>query len=778
MPLEPYTHLSESAWPGYYAVDVGTPAVKTELTATPRSGLARLTYPSTSQANVMINLGGSAMPVARATGTVVGNDQIEGTVTVGGSGTGFCGENDSYTINFWLQFNRPFASFGTWSGSAIAAGSRQASGTTSGLYATFATSTGDPTLLVKSGISYVSVANAQLNATTDDSGWNFDSVRTATYGAWNGLLRRIEVGGGTPTDTTVFYTALYHSLLHPNVFSDVNGQYMGFDDKVHTLPAGHAQYANFSGWDIYRSQAQLVAMLDPSVGSDIATSMLNDDAQSGQLPKWSLNNGESYVMVGDPADPILADLHAFGASFDTSRALSDMVKEAMVPSQIRPGLADYESMHYLPTDGSYGCCNFYGSVSTALEYETADESIAQLASSVGDVGDAYDFMARAQNWEYLDNPATGYLEPKNTAQEFPSIFVADDPSGYVEANAYEYSAEVPFNLHALIAADGGNAKYLDYLNQMFVPFIGPDAPLGQAYDFAVGTQITAAYGLPFSWQGDEPSVEIPWEYDYAGAPYGTQEIVRKITESIYTNEPAGIPGNDDLGEMSAWLVWADLGFYPETPGSADLALGSPLFKQMVVDVANGHQLTVSAPAASDETPYVQSMAVNGHSWNKAWLPASIVADGGQMTVALGSVANPGWASGTSAAPPSWDLGELPAIADLSTTALAALPVGQSISLNVQNLTGSAQRIAWVAHPSAGLHLSSTSGSLMVPADGSIGVPLTVTASTGSTTGTVTFNLADTAGDTLPAVILAVAPAADTAVGGIEGLNLGGAIANP
>jgi predicted alpha-1,2-mannosidase len=778
MPLEPYSHLSESASPGYYAVDVGAPAVKTELTVTTRSGLARLTYPPTTQANVMINLGGSEMPVTKATGSVVGDDQVEGTITVGGPGNGFCSENDSYTINFWLEFNRPFASFGTWNGSTIAAGSRQASGTKSGLYATFATSASDPTVLVKAGISYVSQANAELNATAEDPGWSFDAVRRATFASWNGLLRRIEVGGGTPNDTTVFYSALYHSLLHPNVFSDVNGQYMGFDDQVHTVPAGHAQYANFSGWDIYRSQAQLVAMLDPAVGSDIATSMLNDDAQSGQLPKWSLDNGESYVMVGDPADPILADLHAFGASFDTTQALADMVKEAMVPSDIRPGLADYESLHYLPTDGAYGCCNFYGPVSTALEYETADASIAQMASSVGDTADAYDFMTRAQNWEYLENPVTGSVEPKTTAGAFPSLFVADDPAGYVEANAYEYSADVPFNLHALIAADGGDAKYLDYLNQMFAPFIGPSAPLGQAYDFAVGTQITVAYGLPFSWQGDEPSVEIPWEYDYAGAPYGTQEIVRKITESLYTDQPAGIPGNDDLGEMSAWLVWADLGVYPETPGSADLALGSPLFRNEVIDLASGHQLTVSAPDASDETPYVQSMTVDGQSWNEAWLPGSIVADGGQITVALGSVANISWAAGPSAAPPSWGLGELPAIADLSTTALAALPVAQTVTLGVQNVTGTAQRITWVASAGPGLHLSSGSGSLVAPPDGSVGVPLTVTTTSASTTGTVTIDLTDAAGNALPPLVLTVAPATTTVIGGVEGLNLGSAISNP
>ncbi|HUC05792.1 MAG TPA: glycoside hydrolase family 92 protein, partial [Acidimicrobiales bacterium] len=522
-------------------------------------------------------------------------------------------------------------------------------------------------------------------------------------------------------------------------------------------------------------QVQLVAMIDPAVGSDIATSMLDDDAQSGELPKWALDDAETYVMVGDPADPILADLYAFGARFDVSQALADMVREATVPNDIRPGLSDYESLHYLPTDGSYGCCNYYGPVSTTLEYETADASIAQLALAAGETATAYEFMARAQNWEYLVNPTSGFIEPKNAAGEFPLLFEPDDPAFYVEANAYEYSAEVPFNLRGLIAADGGDAAYVKYLDLLFGSFIGPRAPLGEAYNGAAGTGISLAYGLPFSWQGDEPSVEIPWEYDYAGAPYGTQEIVRKISESLYTDQPAGLPGNDDLGEMSAWLVWADLGFYPETPGSADLALGSPLFKEEVVDVAGGHQLTVHAPDASDTTPYVQAMTVDGQRWDQAWLPASVVEDGGEVAVSLSSTPDRGWAAGPSDAPPSWGTGELPAVGDLSTTSVAALPVAQPVSLGAQNVTGTSQRISWTARPTAGIRISPSSGTLDVPALGGVHVPITVTSTSASVTGTVTFDLEDAAGGALPAVILQVLPAGSQVTGGIESLDLGGAL---
>jgi predicted alpha-1,2-mannosidase len=777
MPLEPYSHGTESVSPGYYAVTTGLPGVRTELTATPHSGLARVTYPPTSAANVLVDLGGSEMQVTRASGTIVGDDQMTGAVTVGGPGLGFCGADDAYTVYFWLQFSRPFTSFGAWSGPSVLSGSRTAHGSTSGLYATFDTTTSQPTVLVKAGISYVSAANAELNAQTEDPGWDFDVVRAGTVASWNTLLSRIAVTGGSAKDTTDFYTALYHSVLHPNVFSDVNGQYMGFDDKVHVVPRGHAQYANFSGWDIYRSQEQLLALIDPQVGSDIATSMLNDDAQSGQLPKWSLNNGESYVMVGDPADAILADLHAFGATFNVTQALSDMVREAMDPSDIRPGLADYESMHYLPTDGSYGCCNYYGPVSTALEYETADASIAQLAAAVGDVGTAYDFMTRAQNWEYLLNPATGFIEPKNLAGEFPALFEPDDPSSYVEANAYEYSAEVPFNLQALIASAGGDGPFMKYLNQLFTPFIGTNAPLGQPYDLAVGTGVTIAYGLPFSWQGDEPSVEIPWEYDYAGAPYGTQEIVRKIEESVYSDAPDGLPGNDDLGEMSAWLVWADLGFYPETPGSTALALGSPLFKTEVIDLPSGRQLTVTAPTASDSTPYVQSMTLDGRAWDKAFLPSGLVDAGGSIDVALGSSANRGWASRPTAAPPSWGLGELPAIGDVNPPAVASSPLGSSLHLGVRNVTSAPQTIDWVTHSGSGLTITPASGTVTVPAGSSVEVPVTVHAPSTSLNSTVTFDLTDAQGRNLPPVVLVVAPSVSEGITGLQALDLGGAL-NP
>ena len=271
------------------------------------------------------------------------------------------------------------------------------------------------------------------------------------------MLGKIQIGGGTPTQQKVFYTALYHSLLEPNVFSDVNGEYMGSDGQVHQVVAPQtAQYANYSGWDIYRSEIQLLALLAPQQTSDIVSSMLNIYAQTGQLPKWSEDNTETYIMVGDPADAIIADAYAFGATdFNAPQALSDMVAEATVPSDIRPGLSQYESDGYLPIDDTYGCCNFYGPVSTQEEYDSADNAIAQLATALGQPAVAQTFATRAQNWQNVFDPASGFVQPKESSGQFqPGFDPAVISSGFVEADSYVYTAAVPFDLQGLIAADG------------------------------------------------------------------------------------------------------------------------------------------------------------------------------------------------------------------------------------------------------------------------------------------------------------------------------------
>jgi predicted alpha-1,2-mannosidase len=666
-----FSHSNETASAGSYKVALDN-GVTTALTATAHTGMAQFTFPATTQANLIFKLDGSQQGDSATSFTVVSSTEVEGSVT----SANFCGPSPAWTVNFDMRFNVPFATNGTFDAAGIQPGVdqqtvKQSAATAapktvspstpevpnepvyhgapskadaavtpaltgpSGTYLTFNT-TSNQTVLAKVGVSFVSIANAASNLNTENSGWNFAATQSADQTAWNNLLGKVAISGGTSDQQVQFYTALYHALLHPNVYSDDNGQYTGEDGKVHTVDAGHsAFYTNFSGWDIYRSQAQLEALLDPTAASDTAQSMLDDYAQGGQLPKWLLNDGENQTMVGDPADPIIADYYAFGAhNFDTSTALSDMVAEATTANNNRPGLNYLTAPGYMPHDGTYNtCCNFYGPVSTTLEYNTADFAISAFAQAVGNSTDQATFRNRAQDWRNVLNPNSGFVQPRNADGTWVGGFDPTSGTDMVEATSWIYSGMVPFDLAGLTAAKGGATAMNEYLNRLLSSYTGAD-------------------GL--AWVGNEPSIELPWEYDYTGEPYQTQETVRQIQDQIWSNTPAGLAdGNDDLGTMSAWYVWSALGMYPETPGTSDLALGSPMFTQAVITLPSGNTLTINGNGAADNAPYVQSATWNGGAWNNAYAPTSAITSGGTLNYTLGTSANTSWAAGAAAAPPSY-----------------------------------------------------------------------------------------------------------------------------
>jgi predicted alpha-1,2-mannosidase len=665
-----FSHSNESAEAGEYQVALDN-GVTTALTATTRTGMADFTFPSSTEANLIFNLDGSQNPDTATSFTVVSDTEVQGSATSGD----FCGAGNTYTLYFDMQFSQPFTTSGTFSGSTLHAGVRNlslkqpasakakpstvpASKTEkpdqpvyhgalpakasdaaaltgpAGTYLTFNT-TSDQTVLAKVGVSYVSTANALANLTAENSGWNFSATESAAQASWNALLGKVQIAGGTAAEQTTFYTALYHSLLHPNVFSDDNGQYMGVDGKVHTVDSGHsAFYTNFSGWDIYRSQAQLEALVDPSVASDTAESMVDDYAQDGMLPKWMEDNGETYVMVGDPADSIISDYYAFGATnFNTSAALSDMVAEATSTNNIRPGNNYLSTPGYLPADGSYGCCNFYGPVSTTLEYDTADFALSAFAGSLGNTADQTEFADRAQDWRNVLDPDSGFDQPRDANGTWPTGFDPTSENDFVEADSWIYTGMVPFDLAGLTSAKGGDTAMAAYLGTVLRNFTG---------------------GGGYAWMGNEPSIELPWEYDYIGQPYQTQETVREIQDQLWSDTPGGLgDGNDDLGAMSAWYVWSALGMYPMTPGTSTLALGSPMFTEAQITLPSGNTLTIDGNGAADDAPYVQSATWNGSAWNDAYAPTSAVTSGGTLSYTLGTSPNESWASSASAAPPSY-----------------------------------------------------------------------------------------------------------------------------
>ncbi|MFI5907503.1 GH92 family glycosyl hydrolase [Dactylosporangium sp. NPDC051541] len=661
-----FQHANESGTAGYYRVGLDS-GVNVELSATARTGAARLTYPTGKAASLLVRTSNSEVGSSAATTTVdSANRVISGSVTSGN----FCGyintedRRSYYTLYFYAAFDKPFASTGTWTDGTLAAGSTSSSGGTtygtagwppagkgSGAYVSFDTSSG-PAVGVRVGISYVSAANAKANLDAENpAGTSFDTVRTRAHDAWNAELNRVAITGGTAAQQSTFYTALYHSLLHPNVFSDVNGQYRGMDQAVHTVSgAQKAQYANFSGWDVYRDQLQLVTLLRPDVGADIAQSLYNQANQNGGVwDRWTHNQGGTHVMTGDPAHAAVPSIYAFGGTtFDAAGALTSMVHAAttvtaadlsrtgwnvMVVGE-RPSLDKYLSIGYVPSDG-----NAWGGAGETLEDVSADFGISQLAGRLGDTGNATQFLNRAQNWKNVFNPANGYIQERNSAGVWQSFDPASS-NGFAEGSSAQYTWMVPFNVNGLFAKMGGSAAAASRLDTFF--------------HNSDGSWALSKAGGAKSDLANEPSIGTPWLYNFAGQPYKTQQTVRQVVNTLWSNGPGGIPGQDDLGAMSAWYVFAAIGLYPLAPGRGELLLSSPLFSQVVISRGNGATITINGSGAATNSPYIQSARLNGATTTKSWLPESILSAGGTVELTLGSTASTTWGSATADLPPSWD----------------------------------------------------------------------------------------------------------------------------
>jgi predicted alpha-1,2-mannosidase len=617
-----FSHSSESAHPGYYQVHLNTPNVGVALSVTQRTGIGQFSYPSSRAATMLLNAGGSINGNSNAGVTIIpGSSEVTGfdTSTVG------CGSNH-YTLYFAAQFDRAFTNYGTWNKVAVSPGSTSGESAHTGAYVTFDT-TENAMVQVKVGISFVSIANAQTNLAAEQSGFNFTSVRQHADAAWNSRLGSIVVQGGSSVEKTTFYTALYHASIHPNVFSDDNRQYIGFDSKVHTLaPSQHAQYENIAGWDQYRSLIPLLATLFPSEVSDIAQSLVNDAQQGdGHLPRWEQANADSRGMNGDDGSVIVAEAYAYGArNFDTSGALKAMLHGQ---ANIRNGFSDYLKYGYVAAN-SIGA-----SAALTQEYTIDDFASAQFARSLGDMHDYQLLSQRANNWQKLFNMETGYIQPRNSDGSWTKNFSPTSDAGFQEGDAAQYSWMEQFNLRSLFNKMGGNGVVTSRLDSFF-------------------THLNDGSSSLFAFMGNEPSFEIPWEYDFAGAPSHTQEVVRRIQLSLFKDTPGGLPGNDDGGAMSSWYVFSAIGLYPEITGVGGFVIGSPLFTSVTLHLSGGHTLQINAPAASDASPYVQSLQLNGKATSSLWLPLRVVQHVATLNFALGNSPT-SWGSSAVDAPPSY-----------------------------------------------------------------------------------------------------------------------------
>lgn len=642
-----FSHANERAAPGFYEVALAS-GVKASLAATTRTGFGVFAYPEASAATMLFNLGRNATGVSDAEAQIVGDRQVSGSVSSGG----FCGTRNKYRLYFVAEFDRPFTATGTWQDAKINHGSRQVKGAKIGAFVTFDPSV-NQAVRMKVGISYVSVAGALANLRAENPGWDFDKVRSGASARWNEALRRIEVAGGTTKEKQVFYTALYHTLLHPNTFSDANGEYIGYDDKIHKSKT-HTQYTNFSGWDIYRSQMPLVALLFPKEMSDMAQSLVVSAEQGGGLPVWGIANDESGAMYGDPAVPTIASAYALGArDFDTKSALQAMIKGATDPAAKsktypqRNGLAEYIERGYIPMEQK----GLRGSPSVALEYMIADFSLAQFARAHGDMKTYRAMMRRAQKWTVLFDPENKYIRGRWSdgswlpGFDFKAMLYKkelpwrpESHKSYVEGNAVQYTWMIPHNMRALFDRIGGNEAVIKRLDDFF-------------------TELNAGPDRPYFFIGNEPVFAVPWAYNFAGAPWKTQAITRRVLIELFTAEPGGLPGNDDLGATSSWVVFAALGMYPAIPGVGGFALNSPQFPRITLRLADGKkELNIFADKADAKTFYVQKLSFNSRAYNSTWLPFETIERGGTLRFTLGSTPNTTWATAPAAAPPSFNEG--------------------------------------------------------------------------------------------------------------------------
>lgn len=634
-----YTKANEAAAPGYYKNRLDKYATNVELTATTRTGMGKLAYPAGTTSRLLINTSRSA--TGNRSGSVqINGSEVTGSVTAGG----FCGSSKTYQIFFDIRFDKAPTGFGTWSGGTVTAGSASANGTNTGAYVTFDT-TASQNVQFKVALSYVSVANAKTDLTTENNGWDFNAVRTAADTSWNQILNRVQVSSGGATELQKFYTSLYHVFQSPNISSDVNGDYRGFDGAVHN--SAHPVYQNYSGWDIYRSWAALIALIAPTEASDIARSMVLDGQQGGLLPKWSQQTNEDFVMTGDPGPIIVSSMYAFGArDFDTAAALTLMEKSSnggtTQGTAIRGRQSTFTSLHYINGDPS-----------DSLEYSASDFATAQFAKSLGNTTSYNTHMTRAQWWRNTFNAESGFVHPRNSDGSWPWPLDPASQSTFTEGNAAQYTWMVTYDFADLINSMGGRQTAVQRLDHHF-------------------TEVNAGQSRPYYYIGNEPEHGVPWAYDYARHPSGASDAVRKVMTESFTTGPGGLPGNDDLGATSAWYVWAALGMYPATPGADTLAVHGPTFPSITIQRAAG-DITINSSGSGN---YVQGLSVNGTATSHNYLRYPDVAGGGTLNYTMGGTPSATWGTGANDAPPSFQDGgtSVPAAPELGANLAQGKPV--------------------------------------------------------------------------------------------------------
>ncbi|MEW2505098.1 GH92 family glycosyl hydrolase [Amycolatopsis sp. NPDC047767] len=617
-----FSHANETRAPGYYGVKFDN-GIQAELTATQRTGQHRYTYPAGSgPENVLVEVGQSNGSTYAGDVHVVGNDTVEGWL----QGGNFCGETgkERYRIFFSAKFDRKFQSFGTWTDGTITPNQRDASRGTqrAGAYLTFDPSKGDQ-VGASVGLSYTSIDGARLNRKTEQPK-SFDKARSQAHNTWENELDRMRVAGGTTPDQRTYYTALYHSLLHPSVGSDVDNRYRGFDDQVHK--ADSTYYQMFSLWDTYRSQNQLVALLHPDKAADMAKSVLHIYQDGGWLPRWGLGNSETNVMSGDPITPWVVDLYNRGLLDNrTAHGLFDALwKNANEvpadqsifrgrdgnPSYVQNGWVAYQNL----PGYKFGDSRQAGSAT--LEYALGDCSLSTMAAGLGYQDKAKTLAGRCDNFTKLWDPTitsqgfTGFPVPKNADGSTVGNPDPTQTNAFHEGTAWQYQwmgQQDPQTLFGLMGGAGQAEQRLDKFFDM--PTVLTDPAKAAADSWVTGAY---DYHNNFAFNpNNEPDFAAPWMYTWTGAPWKTSAVLRAM-RTLFTDNVYGMPGNDDLGATSSLLVFAMAGIFEAQPGSATYVITAPMFDKVEIRPEHGRTITIEAPGASaSKLQYVSSVKTDG-----------------------------------------------------------------------------------------------------------------------------------------------------------------------
>lgn len=601
-------YAEETASPGYYGVSLEMYGIRAEATATPRTSAERYTFPA-GQGHILLNLGEGLTNESGATVRRVSATEIEGSKLLGT----FCyNPQKVFPVYFVLRVSKVPSQSGYWKKQRPMTGveaewtpdngkyklytqyGRELAGDDVGYWFTFDDLREDEQVEVRMGISYVSTENARRNLDAEQpAGTTFDALREAAAARWNADLARIRVEGGTEDQKRVFYTALYHALIHPNLVSDVNGEYPLMERSGETgVAADGERYTVFSLWDTYRNVHQLLTLVYPERQLDMVRSMVGMSEEWGWLPKWELYGRETFTMEGDPAIPVLVDTWRKGLrDFDMEAAYAAMKRSATTPgaqNPMRPDIDPYIERGYIPLGWFAGDNSGDNSVSHALEYYVADAALAWLAEERGEREFAAELRRRAGGWKHYYSPESGTLRPITKEGRFLEPF---DPRqgenfeavpGFHEGSAWNYTFFVPHDVEGLAKLMGGKRKFVDKLQRVF------DAGF---YDPANEPDIAYAY-LFSRFRGEE------WR---------TQREVARLLAKYFTTEPDGIPGNDDTGTMSAWAVFSMMGFYPDCPGEPYYTLTAPTFDRVAIDTPRG-ELVVERRGAGDR---IRRMTLGG-----------------------------------------------------------------------------------------------------------------------------------------------------------------------